>query len=320
MPLSTSDSESQAAFWGVKVLLALVAAILLALEVAGRFGVPALSWNMRRFEQEYAGAARMGSNPGVAGGNTLLLGNSLSFSDIDMQVLNRDLPAPEQVRRWAVDDTDFLDWYFGLKRLFRGGAHPKNVVIGTRSNHLLAGQVRDKFFAHYMMDWSDLLDVAARTKANRNGLGSLILARASAFYGNQNELYERGLCLLIPGFPRLGGMLAAHSSAGPAATVSDRLTGRILELRDLCASHGARLVLWIPPTSRPEDLTDEMVECGRKLAVPVLVPAREILWKNSDFLDGFHMTPVASARFTSLFGSELQSILETPPAQQARSN
>jgi len=304
MHSSTSNSKNAIALWGVKFLLATIMFVILAMELGARYGVPLLSWNMRRFRTECSDAMRVGNTEAP---EILLLGNSLTYTDIDLDVLSKALESAGKVHRWATDDTNYLDWYYGLSRAFRAGARPKFVIIGARTNHLLARHVRGRFFAHYIMEWSDLSSAASRTEVDLTGFSSMAVARSSAFYGSREEIFKRCITLLLPRFPELGrAMMSAPAKRWDRSSL---LIERLAEIRDLCARHGAEVIVWIPLTADADPLTDLAVEAGHKTKVPVLLPGRHSGWTDADFSDRFHMTATASKRFTGLFAKELESVL-----------
>ena len=310
MRSSTSNSETRTALWAVKFLLGTVTVVVLAMELGARYLVPLVSWNTRRFHTECSDVIGIRKNTKTADSGILLLGNSLTYTDIDLDILNKALEPTGQVHRWAIDNTNYLDWYYGLRRIFRSGARPRFVIIGARTNHLLARHVRGRFFAHYIMEWNDLSDASSRTGANLTDLSTMAVARSSAFYGSREEIFKRCVTLLLPRFPELGRLMGLGRRGGKHLDASALLMDRLIEVRNLCANHGAQLVIWIPVTSDGDPLGDLAVQAGRKVNLPVLVPGRQSAWTTADFADGFHMTATASKRFTSMFAKELQLALD----------
>ena len=125
MRSSTSSSETRIALWAVKCFLITVTVIILGMELAARHLVPVVSWNTRRFHEECSDVMEIRRNSKTADPGILLLGNSLTYTDIDLGTLNNALEPAGQVHRWAVDNTNYLDWYYGLRRIFRAGATPR---------------------------------------------------------------------------------------------------------------------------------------------------------------------------------------------------
>jgi hypothetical protein len=214
-----------------------------------------------------------------------------------------------------VDNTSYMDWYYGLRRVVRNGAKPTLVVVGGRNAHFLASQARGRFFAHYILDWKDLWHAASKTGANATAFSNMGLAQLSAFYGSREEIFKRWLTLVLPSFEDLGPRMVMNDSGGrPAAQPDDVavIAPRLDELRALCASCGAQLIIWIPPMPRDGANAGLICEIGYRngiRVIPPLPPAPQASWKPEDFADGFHMTSVAARRFTSQFAGELERLL-----------
>lgn len=322
MRSSTSNSEADHAWWGVKAMLCGAVAVLLSLECGARWLVPMTNWNMRRFQQERAQAMSLGTEREMGKADVLLLGNSLTFTDIDLESLRRELGPRERVCRWAVDNTSYLDWYYGLRRAIRHGAKPQFVVIGGRGSHFLATSVRGWFFSHYMLDPRDLLEAGSAIKANATTLSGMGVAQLSAFYGSREEVYKRWLTLVLPSFPDLGERIAlkgANDNMSEPASPG-LMSQRLHDLRALCAECGARLILWVPPISVEEPYASLLRDVCAKEGIPVLLPEVGNAWSTQDFADGFHMTTEAAKRFTQSFALRLSPLLAPDSKVQAEVN
>jgi hypothetical protein len=153
------------------------------------------------------------------------------------------------IRRWAIDDTNYLDWYFALSRLAKDGSKPEFVVLGAEARHLVAGHVRGHFFSHYILGWSDLVDAAMATGKDHNGSVNMALARVSAFYGSREEIFKGWLTALLPSFPTLGRAMAANTRRRTMneAERFSLMCLRLKELKQACSANGAKLIIWIPP-------------------------------------------------------------------------
>src|SRR3989440_4733312 len=144
MHSSTSNFDAAHASRGIKWLLTGICVVLVGLELGARYAVPLFNWNMRRFHSECAAALALGQKGSSREAEILLLGNSLTFTDVDLDLLRQRLGAKREVCRWAVDNTSYMDWYYGLRRAVRNGAKPTLVVVGGRTAHFLAGQARGR--------------------------------------------------------------------------------------------------------------------------------------------------------------------------------
>lgn len=316
---SNSDTPAfHAATWGIRVWLLCALTACGLLEVGTRYGLPLINSNMRRFHNELAAATRMGQNTETNQASILFLGNSLTLSDIDLGSMQVELGSRNSVVRWAVDDTNYLDWLFGLKRVFRAGGRPRVVVVGGKSGHFLAAHVRDHYFAHYILDWPDLFTAVGRTRADANTTGGMIIAKVSAFYGSRDELYKRVVTLVLPRFRYLASILnktdvSAGASVDPQVYAAERLG----EMKALCEAHGARLILWLPPTPGADRNAQVILEAGRRLDVPVLVPIGEGQIPRSEYVDGFHLGPAGARTTTVALARELKNLMAIGPGLPA---
>lgn len=319
MPSSTSNFDDAPARRAVWILLLLAALVGLAVELGARFGVPRMNENMRRFYDEFDRAATLSASSTNSTVSVLLLGNSLTFTDIDLQRFGQELGPQCDVARWAVDDTNFLDWYFGLRRLFRAGGRPRFVVLGATSGHLLSGRVRGHFFAHYILDGRDLPEAATRTRADATSFSALALAQASAFYGCREEIYKRVMTWLLPRFEVFARSLTRRAASDRATQdVSGRAQAHLTELRDLCQTHGAQLIIWLAPTREPDKHGVDIAASARRYGVPVLIPIAENEYGRDMFRDPIHLKVAAARLFTPRLAAQLRPLLldgkETPTA------
>lgn len=281
------------------------------LEVAVRFGLPHINSNMRRFHNELAAAVCLGQKADAGRTSILFLGNSLTLTDIDVDCMQNEMGDRATVARWAVDDTNYLDWLFGLKRVFRAGGRPSVVVVGGKSGHFLATHVRGQFFAHYVLDGRDLLEAASRTGADASGYCNMAVANLSAFYGSREEVYKRTLTLMLPGFRGLARAL--NNGTKPRSGEVDfqaRAAERLDEIKTLCASHGTQLVLWLPPTPDQDRNSKVILAAGLSNKVPILAPVADGEIASGDYLDGFHLSQRGAHTNTLALARALRPVLE----------
>ena len=285
---------------------------LLLLEFAVRFGLPHINSNMRRFRNELAAVIHMGQKSDASETSILFLGNSLTLTDIDVGCMQAELGGEITVARWAVDDTNYLDWLFGLQRVFRAGGRPRVVVVGGKSGHFLASHVRGQFFAHYVLDGRDLFEVASRTGADANGSCNMAVAHLSAFYGSREEVYKRVLTWVLPGFRGFARTLNKGQQPYPVeANLLRRAVGRLEEMKNLCAANRAQLVLWLPPTPGQDRNAKVILEAGRHSNVPVLVSMADGEIPSQDYLDGYHLSPSGAHTNTIALARALRGLLAT---------
>lgn len=126
MHLSTSNFKTPS---GRHVfLLLLTCALVCALIEAGTaFEFERISRIEQRREKEYQGALEMHSAEHAT--SVLVAGNSLLLEGVDFPQLQQDVGPEFSLRRLVVEGTFYLDWYYGLRRMFASGARPNVVVL-----------------------------------------------------------------------------------------------------------------------------------------------------------------------------------------------
>ena len=309
MRSSTSVSEiPRGAFRAAWAIIGLALCVGALLEAGVRYVVPLAFDNQRRMANEYQEALALGRNSSGTGVPVLFLGNSLLLSDVDFDQAQTSLGADFQARRWAIDDTNFLDWYYGLRRLFRHGARPRVVVLGAQPKHLIASHVRGGYFAHYLMDLPDFLEVADRLDLDATGTSELLFSHLSAYHGSREELNKRVLSWILPRFPALAGKLAGGAPVALPPDLVDQSARRLNELNTLCRTYGARLVVWVPPSRQWLDRSD-LVRAGNLAGVPVLVPREGDRIEPERFADGFHLDAIGAQQWTGVLIARLRPLL-----------
>src|SRR5271168_369303 len=128
MPSFTSSSEELAAApryaQPICAAVAIFVLLLCAFEAATRVGFTRVSAIESRTYTEYRGALAVRGSKSV-----LLLGNSLLLEGVDLDRL-RALLQPEMTpRRFVIEQTNFPDWYYGIRRLLAEGSRPDRIVL-----------------------------------------------------------------------------------------------------------------------------------------------------------------------------------------------
>lgn len=238
----------------------------------------------------------------------LFVGNSLFERGINVELMQSGLTG-YNVKRYVVSDTSYLDWYYGMRRLFREGAQPKTVVIGLTANQLLAQRIEGDLSANLLIRTRDVFSVGRDLHLNNTALSNLYFANISAFYGGRTQFRKWLLAKVMPDIDLLsssirppGRVLSADAKAAAEATA------RLRSLNALCQENGARLILVIPPTleRNSESIVATVEESGREAGVLVLVPVRPGAMPPGMFIDGFHLNETGAAQFTTLLSAKLK--------------
>ena len=295
-------------------VLCLVALVAVA-ETGTRAFIHDVSNLLRRMRQESRAAAGLAPSPATPH-PLLLVGNSLLVAGVDPPVLDSLLRPRHSVTRFAVEQTTYLDWYFGARRLIGGGARPDVIVLTFEQRHLLGRTVRDEIFAHYLMAPGDLLSVAHAVDLSPTATSELFFANVSDFWGLRKEIRKNLLGRLIPSLPALTGLMTRGSPAPPVDTMSLLTQGaeRLRALRAYGDRHGVRFVLALTPPLSARD-ADFMRRLGDANGISVLGPLDDTKLMPGDYdRDGYHLSEQGRVRYTAALASAIQAALAAPGA------
>jgi hypothetical protein len=304
MPLSTSSSNQPTAR-DVIVLLGVCALFCILLELATTVYFSRVSQMEQRRQTEYHDALAMRSLKSRQGASVLLVGNSLLLEGVNFPQLKQEVGSDVDLRRTVIENTSYLDWYYGLRRMFRSGAQPDVVVVMLNPIQLTATSVNGDYSAHFLVDHEDVLKFARDIAADRNTISSLALANFSFFYGTRAEIRTWIVGQLLPAAPHLFQPRATTPRAAVVGAVAGQ---RMLQLRDLCTQHGADLVVVLPP-ARQATGVDVILQAAAENAVKLLLPIAPGELPSSDYSDNFHLNSRGAGKFTPALAVGLRRVV-----------
>jgi hypothetical protein len=327
MPSSTSNSENAAeapialppralnSRIGIILLLSGVLLILAGLELFSPRILMRFSRIQRRIDGELAHAEHL---PPLNEGHptVLLVGNSLLNEGVLIDAFRSDLASDYAVSRLVIEQTQYLDWYFGLRRLLKEGSHPSVIILTLDPSQLASPFTLDESFARRQMSLSDFPQVIRETNLDRTTASNYFFAHWSNWLGDKGFIRQAVLILLVPHFRELGARIADHGSH-----VKDRerllsaAQRRLPELAALAQAHGVQLVVLFPPALR-ENYSLDIQQLGTTLNVPVWVPSPPGEFPPDLYRDGFHLNPKGAQIFTTRLAEELRKL----PHQTAHEN
>ena len=290
----------------IVVLLLTCALVCISLEGGTTYVFGRLSHMENRRETELRQA--LGLHRGEHVESVLIAGNSLLLEGVDFPQLQREAGPEMDLRRTVVEGTSYLDWYYGLRRLFASGAQPDAVVLVLNPIQLTSAAVDGDYTAHFLVHRTDLPEFARETGADRNRISSLALANLSFFWGTRAEVRNWILGRILPDLP----LLTRSFQSSPKMPTDDALRGlapqRLERLRQLCLEHGAELVFVIPPAN--EDMGATVVaQVAAAHGIQVLIPIAAGVLPRSDYSDHFHLNPQGASEFTPVLATQLRQIL-----------
>jgi hypothetical protein len=289
------------------VLLLGIASILGATELLFRLEFDKASKIQRRIVGEYQAAVgiRRGSSPGRL--QLLVLGNSLLLEGVEFPGLARDLQPEIEARRFVVDNTSYLDWYYGIHRLLRRGARPDVVALALSPLQLVNSVSRGDFSARYLFDACDVIPAARAQDASATVTANLVFAHFSEFYAVRGEFRKWFLVQIVPDPSSLGSLLVERDTAPLEPRIRGKAAERLRALRGLTEEYGVGFVLVVMPRPSGQEGIATLQARGQAAGARVLVPPGE--YAASDFEDGFHLNAQGAARFTRQLATSLRQEL-----------
>jgi hypothetical protein len=291
---------------GIIVLLLGVAVMMLGFELGSPLILEHLSRTERRVKSELQAAKSL--HPVTADGRptVLLAGNSLLLEGVQLDRLHDNLAPQYEVSRLGIEQTHYLDWYFGLRRLLEEGSRPSLIVLSLATDQLASRFTLGESFARREMSARDFPLAIRESKLDRTTASTYLFAHWSNWLADKGVIRQRVLILLVPNFRELAARIADHGPhVNDPAVLLARAHERLPELRDLAQSYGVKIVLLIPPTQH-EDHSGEIHELGEQMGVPVWVLSPPGEFSRSLYRDGFHLNAEGSEVFTSRLAQEIR--------------
>ena len=317
MPLSTSSSEriesslssSRSSFGPREGIIALVAGltvIFLSLEAASPVVLAHISRTERRVGSELKAARSLQAATPDGRKTVLLAGNSLLLEGVHLDNLHDTLAPQYEVSRLGIEQTQYFDWYFGLRRLLEEGARPSVIVLSLASDQFASRFTLGESFANRLMSTRDFPLVIDKIKLDRTTASTYLFAHWSHWLANKAFIRQGVLILLIPRFRELAARIADHGPHvhDPAVLIASAQE-RLPELGNLARTYGLTIVLMIPPTLR-EDQSRQVQAIGDAVGVPVWVLSPPGEFPRELYRDGFHLNDRGAEIFTARLAAQFR--------------
>jgi hypothetical protein len=293
----------------VVLLLIVIAISCLAIEVGSSLFVGRASKIRRRFDTQRAEALQVRRSAANGSPSVLLVGNSLLQRGIDLPRLQEKVGPSARLTRYAVSNTAYLDWYYGLRRLFHESSLPDVVIVVLNPRQFISRSIAGDYAVHSMVDAQDLMNLAADLGSSNTEASSLVAERASAFYGSRSDIRIFALQIILPRFEEVRDLITPTSSELPTEDeISQRVEPRIDAMRHVCAEHGAFMMVLVPP-ALGRDGSEGLKRAAARFDIPVLAPYSPDELPADFFSDGFHLNAKGAARFTDRVAQMLRSRL-----------
>jgi hypothetical protein len=290
--------------WSV-CTLASVVLFCIGLEALSRFGFAHVSRIEARIENDHAAvlALRKSDNPSV-----LLVGNSLLLEDINYARLRESLEGRAYAVRFPIEETEYLDWFFGLRRLFDEGARPEMVVLCINARHLVSSTIRGDYSVYYLFRFRDIPQIRRAVGYDLTKASGLELSRFSLFYAARNNLRNFVLIRTAPAYTEILRRIGTPQvQAIPDQEIERIGETRLAALHTLCSSYGARFVFLLPPGFGPEEAP--LVSAGTRSQTDLMIPVHLNALGRDNFKDGFHLNASGAQMFTDKVSALLKGRL-----------
>jgi hypothetical protein len=311
MPSSTSASDDAAATRAIVLLLAALVVYFLLLEVAMRTLLPRISEGAHRQEEDYRTALSLRASAPDGSRSLMVVGNSLLVSGIDRQRLRELMGPGYRVALYPIEGTTYLDWAYGLRRLFAEDSRPAVVVLCIGTRHVLSDATNGEGFAYSMMQMRDLPHVVHDSHLDMMRASAYFFAHASAWLGIGSSFRNGLLEKWLPG----ASLLAAHLAVSDRTTLvaNEKTTKRALErlrsMRDLAAENGAKFIYLVPPSLNVSDPAPAIAVAAAPSGVSVLIPYSPGEMPQAAFSDGFHLNKSGAILYTDRVARALREFM-----------
>jgi hypothetical protein len=219
------------------------------------------------------------------------------------------------VVRFGIENTEFLDWYYGFHHMFESGVHPAMVVLCLSLGQTVSTRTLGDYSARHLFGTSDLLPVAHDAGMDTTRTSELVFAHWSDFYASRAGIRNFVLNVTDPSYAYAIHDIMNHIAAPLPAddVVLGTARTRLEAIQQLCSRYGVPLVLLIPPAlNRYNDLLATAAQQqGVNYDYPI--PAGK-LGPEFFLADRTHLNPSGAVLFTEAIRSSLHTRLrnETP--------
>jgi hypothetical protein len=290
-------------------MVALLAALLgyfCALELVTRTAFPRINHIWRSFQANQLHAVSLRPDAPSNSLTMLIVGNSYLEVGVNRDSLQQEIAPNYSLAYLPMSGTSYLDWYFGLRRLFAEGSHPAIVGVCLSTRDLLSDSTYGGSFANALMLKGDILQVKRESHLDNTTMTDYFFANSSSWMGHRGEIHN---WLLRKTAPQIDDLVTYFKPKNrplpPASDVLAKALPRLRLLNDLCRQNGSRFFLLIPPTRDVNDASNELQAAAAKEGLLVVLPFQHAELPENAFLDGSHLNPKGAALFTERLGPAL---------------
>lgn len=288
------------------ILLAAMFLYACALEVTTRLAFPRINHIWRTLQSDHLTAISLHPSAPQNSATMLMVGNSYLEVGVNRDNLQREIAPAYSIAYLPMSGTSYLDWYFGLRKLFAEGSRPSVVGVCLSTRDLLSDATYGESFAHALMLRSDILRVKKESHLDNTMASDYFFDSLSSWMGHRAEIHNWLLRKAAPGVTELASHLKPTNPPLPSSDVIlAKALPRLRKLNELSQQYGARFFLLIPPTMDVHDASKEIQQAAAKEGILVLLPFQHAELPETAFVDGAHLNPQGAQLFTEKLGPTL---------------
>lgn len=240
--------------------------------------------------------------------SVLIVGNSLVQDGVNAAQMNKLTENRPAFVRYAIAQTVFADWRYGLEAILASPAAPRFALILMSPDHFASRGGRGDYSALRLMGTNQLLPYVRSLEVHPTEASRLVFSHVSAYYGFRNELRKNLLGRVLPDVPLLMQRLNVRSpERTPLDTALLRL--RFAELRSVGARYGKQVLVGSPPLLGEADRMLALCEAAKVEKIPCVLPRNLASYTTADFHDGYHLGPTGTERFSADLAIQLRSLV-----------
>lgn len=288
-----------------------LAMVMFSAEMLSRYAFPRISEIEGRIGSDEQAAMSIRAPAPGSPPTVLLVGNSLLLRGLDYPKIRAHMAPDVRVLRFVIENTEYLDWYYGLRHMFESGVRPSTVVLCLNLKQTVSSTTLGDYSARHLFGFSDLLPVAHDAGMDATRTSGLVLAHWSAFYASRATIRNFILNRTAP--PYAAALHTLADSVISPLPSDDELVRKarthLIAIQQLCHQHGVELVLLIPPAlARYNDLLASAAGLEH-VAFDYPLP-RGALGPEFFRADGSHLNEKGAAVFTDAIARCLRARLE----------
>jgi hypothetical protein len=306
VPSSISDSKRRTATRAIVVLLVVLSGYFCALEAVTRMAFPRINHVWRTIQADHLRAVSLRPDAPDKSVTMLIVGNSYLEVGVNRDSLQKEIAPNYSLAYLPMSGTSYLDWYFGLRRLFAEGSHSAIVGVCLSTRDLLSDSTYGGSFANALMLKRDIFKVKQEGHLDNTAMTDYFFANSSSWMGHRGEIHNWLLRKTAPAIDDLAPYFKPKNRPlPPTEEIVAKALPRLRLLDELCRQNGSRFFLLIPPTRDVNDASNELQAAAAREGLLVVLPFQHAELPENAFIDGAHLNPQGAALFTERLGPTL---------------